>query len=361
MDRAQVPPLNYLYFYITDGCNLKCRHCWIEPHNVTSGKKISFLDEKLFSSILGDAMALGLKGVKITGGEPLIHPDLGKILNHLRAFELELTLETNGILINPDLVVVLRDFPVLHVSVSLDGAHPETNDWIRNVKGAYRETLKGIDLLVKACIQPQIIFTLMGKNQKEVTSLVKLARELGAGSVKINCLQPVARGRQLFVHGDNVPQEEILSISRMVDEELSSASMPVSVHLPPAFRSLNRLFGEKGDGCSTCGIMGILGVLADGSYALCGIGETVKEMVFGHAVRDRLAEIWSQSKVLNEIRAGLPNKLKGVCRRCLMKGVCLGSCLAQNFYLRHDLWSPYWFCEEAEKKGLFPHFRLAPI
>ncbi|HOJ51440.1 MAG TPA: SynChlorMet cassette radical SAM/SPASM protein ScmF [Syntrophales bacterium] len=358
MDDEKVPPLNYLYFYITDGCNLRCRHCWIEPHQMGSHKAITYLPSATFSAIIAEAIPLGLRGVKLSGGEPLIHPHLREMLTVVEKFCLELTVETNGTLLTPEIVSRFRALPSVTISVSLDGAQPQTTDWIRNVRGTHLQVVKGIELLAKASLSPQIIFTLMKWNRAEVIPLVNLAYKLGAGSVKINCLQPVARGERIFSEGA-VDIEEILALNRLVDEELSSEKLPVSVHLPPAFRPLSRLFGEKGNGCSTCGIMGILGVLADGSYALCGIGETVKEMVFGLAGRDSLAQVWRGHAVLREIRGGLPHRLQGICGRCALKGVCLGSCIAQSFYRTHSLWAPFWFCEEAEKKGLFPLSRIA--
>ncbi len=43
-----------------------------------------------------------------------------------------------------------------------------------------------------------------------------------------------------------------------------------------------------------------------------------------------------------------------------MKGRCLGSCVAQNYYRSGSLWAPFWFCEEADAAGLFPPSRLIP-
>jgi radical SAM protein with 4Fe4S-binding SPASM domain len=104
--------------------------------------------------------------------------------------------------------------------------------------------------------------------------------------------------------------------------------------------------------------MTILGLLADGSYALCGIGENLPEMVFGRAGQGELERIWKEHPVLLRIRDGVPGKLQGVCQRCLLRGACLGSCVAQNYYRSHDLLAPYWFCDIAEQEGLFPATRL---
>ena len=120
------------------------------------------------------------------------------------------------------------------------------------------------------------------------------------------------------------------------------------------------MFGNNGDGCGVCGILGILGILGNGSYALCGIGETVAELTFGHAARDRLEDVWNNTPVLMELREGLPHRFEGICGDCLMKGRCLGSCIAQNYYRSKNIWAPFWYCEEAQRKGLFPKPRIPP-
>jgi len=120
------------------------------------------------------------------------------------------------------------------------------------------------------------------------------------------------------------------------------------------------MFGENGDGCGICGILSILGVLATGSYALCGIGETVPELVFGQAATDSLEDIWNKNRVLLELRNGISHRLEGICGDCLMKGVCLGSCVAQNYYRSKNFWAPYWYCEDAYDRGLFPETRILP-
>jgi radical SAM protein with 4Fe4S-binding SPASM domain len=117
------------------------------------------------------------------------------------------------------------------------------------------------------------------------------------------------------------------------------------------------MYGETGDGCGVCGILGILGVLSDGSYALCGIGETIPELVFGHAASSTLKRVWTRTPVLRELRRGLPQKFEGICGECVMKGACLGSCIAQNYYRNRSLWAPYWYCEEAFNASLFPPTR----
>jgi len=158
--------------------------------------------------------------------------------------------------------------------------------------------------------------------------------------------------------GESVSIEELVSLSRWVTNDLSASTrLRIFFDHPLAFQPLSRMFGSDG-GCGVCGILGIIGVLSDGSYALCGIGETVSELIFGDAEKDRLEDVWRDNPVLTQLREGLPGRLEGVCGECLMRARCLGSCIAQNYYRTGSLWAPFWFCEEALSRGLFPLTRV---
>lgn len=158
--------------------------------------------------------------------------------------------------------------------------------------------------------------------------------------------------------GETLTIEELVALGTWIERDLSnSARIKIFFSHPAAFRPLSRMFGDNGDGAGVCGIFTVLGVLGDGSYALCGIGETVEELVFGHAATDSLAEIWNDHPVLKDIREGIPQRLEGICGDCILKAMCLGSCVAQNYYASKRLWSPNWFCHAAAEKGLFPESR----
>ena len=93
-------PLRKLYFYLTEGCNLACRHCWIAPR-YDPDARFPVLDPALFEAVLHEAGPLGLRGVKLTGGEPTLHPQFPAFLEIVRREGLKLTVETNGLLITP--------------------------------------------------------------------------------------------------------------------------------------------------------------------------------------------------------------------------------------------------------------------
>jgi len=353
-------PLRQIYFYLTDGCNLRCRHCWVLPEKNAPRKADAFLDLELFQNIIDQGRPLGLHTVKLTGGEPFLHPQIHCLLELIKAADLRLVVETNGVLVTAELAKAMATCRNPFISVSLDGAEAETHEWIRGVPGCYQAALRGITHLVQAGLKPQIIFSMMRRNRDQIEAIVRLAHELGAESVKFNVVQASPRADRLQEDHETLTIHELLDLGRWVENELSQEmEMPLLFHYPPVFRPLSLLFAQNGRRAGICGIQNIIGVLADGSYALCGIGGYIPELVFGHAARDRLFEVWHIHPILCDIREGLPKRLTGICGDCLLRHHCLGFCLAQNYYGASDLWAPYWFCDQAEAAGLFPATRKA--
>lgn len=355
-EQRALPGLNQLYFYLTEGCNLACRHCWLAPRLDTAGTRYPSLPVELFETAIREGRPLGLSGVKLTGGEPLLHPHFRRLLEIVRREELGLTIETNGLLCTPEIAAEIAGSPRPFVSVSLDGTDAETHEWVRGVPGSFAGARRAVSHLVSAGLRPQIIFTVMSRNAGQVDDVVAMAEELGAGSVKFNVVQPTARGERLHERQQTLGIAELVELGRYVERELAPRTrLRLLFDHPQAFRAMSRI--ASGDGCGVCGILGILGVLATGHYALCGIGEQVSDLVFGEVGKDSLAGVWRNHATLKALRQGLPERLGGICSDCLMKERCLGACVAQNYYGAGDLWAPFWFCEQAEKAGLFPASR----
>jgi SynChlorMet cassette radical SAM/SPASM protein ScmF len=352
-----IPPINQLYFYLTEGCNLACRHCWLAPRLETTGNHYATLPVELFETAIREAKPLGLSGVKLTGGEPLLHPHFIRLLEIVRREELILTVETNGMLCTPEIAADIAKSPKRSVSVSIDGADAKTHEWVRGVPGSFKAARQAVKNLVAAGIRPQVIFTVMRSNAGQVYAILHMAEELGAASIKFNVVQPTARGEKLHESQDTLPIAELIELGRHVELELAPKTrLEVFFDYPQAFRALNRI--ARGDGCGVCGIRGILGVIASGHYAMCGIGEQVPDLVFGEVGKDKFEVVWGENPILKALREGLPEQLEGVCSHCLMKWLCLGSCVAQNYYSTGNLWAPFWFCKRAEEAGLFPASRL---
>lgn len=331
--------LNQIYFYLTEGCNLKCRHCWIVPKYQTDDNIWPYVEFDLFKDIVEQGKKLGLSGVKLTGGEPLIHPQIEEILDYISEQDLRLTIETNGIKLTPKIVEKISKCKNPFVSISLDGSEKEEHEWVRGIEGCFEKALEGARNIANKGIATQFIMSIMLRNYQQMESLVHLAEKENIGSVKFNLVTPTARGEQLHEAGETLPIDQLVEIGAWVENELQAKSkIPLHYSHPAAFIPLSNYF-KKSNG--RCGIFGIIGVLGNGKYALCGIGETVTELIFGDSRTDKLDDIWNNNPILNQIRKGLPNQLDGICGDCIVKNFCLGSCIALNYYRYHNLFAPF--------------------
>jgi SynChlorMet cassette radical SAM/SPASM protein ScmF len=346
--------LNALYCFITRGCNLRCRHCYTGARHRADEMCRQAIDVSLFRDVVSQAKRLGVSYVKLSGGEPLLHPRIGEILEIAGRERIDVVLSTNGVLCTPSLVKELSRVRLRGVSVSLDGADAETHEWVRREEGCFAKALRGIRTLAEAGISPSIGTVVLRRNIRQVKAVVDLAESLGASSVTFNLPQPTGRGAAMLDDGEFPEICDLIELDGFVQELSRTTPLALSYTLPPAFKPLG---GIAGRGYGACGLLGVLGVLSDGSLGLCGAAEEMPELIFGHAGRDDLETVWRQAPLLRELREGLPDRFRGICGECLMRNICQGRCIAQNYYRCRDLWAPYWFCEEAEREGLFPETR----
>src|SRR5262249_7761019 len=150
--------LDTLWFQIAGTlCNLRCNHCFIycSPENHTLG--VMTFDQ--FLPYLPEAVQLGVKEFYFTGGEPLINPDLLRILEATLQVG-PATVLTNATLFSPQVVKELasvRDASIysLELRVSMDGFSPETNDPIRG-PGTFKRIMHGVKLLLVGGFLPII-------------------------------------------------------------------------------------------------------------------------------------------------------------------------------------------------------------
>jgi sulfatase maturation enzyme AslB (radical SAM superfamily) len=112
LEKQAAPTLRYLELQITRRCNLKCRHCYLGPPETTE------LSTKDIVRVLDEFQRMQGIRVLITGGEPVLHSDFGKINRILPEYAMRKVLFTNGTLLNIDLI---RNLNVDEIQISLDG------------------------------------------------------------------------------------------------------------------------------------------------------------------------------------------------------------------------------------------------
>jgi MoaA/NifB/PqqE/SkfB family radical SAM enzyme len=164
-----------LFFHILTKCNLKCRHCYINPEQ--HGKNTLPLPTvktwlKAFSN---NSLT---KNLILLGGEPTLHPDLAAIVKYARSLEYgSVTIDTNGYLFG-DILAKVTPAEVDYFSFSLDGATRETNDRIRG-DGSYDTCLEGIRRAVKRGFATSLIYTISNSNIHELRLMAPLLTNLG--------------------------------------------------------------------------------------------------------------------------------------------------------------------------------------
>lgn len=353
-----VPPLSSLYLYLAGVCNLACRHCWISPGFDPGARSDQFIPMEIIRKAVTEAIPLGLSSVKLTGGEPMLHPDFREIVEFLSSEKMPFTMETNGTLIGKEEAALLKDSgKLVFVSVSVDGSTAEIHDDLRGVPGSFQKAIEGIELLVEAGYKPQMICTLHRGNLHQILDVVKLAESIGCGSVKFNHLQEMGRGSNLS-ETMGISIQQILELYETVQKNFRDSEIRIFFDVPIAFRKIHDLLHSDPGNCK---VHNILGVLNGGEAALCGIGIAVPELVFGNLNKDSLADIWINSPGLHNLRKSVPDKLEGICSECIHKDRCLGACIAHNYHGSGRMTAPYRFCSEADSMGVFPSGRKSVI
>jgi len=354
-----VPPLRTFYIYLSDNCNLRCRHCWIVPR-FTDGKPDPgrVVDLDALREAVREAKTLGLISAKLTGGEPMLHPRFLEVADLLTAEGLSLNMETNGTLLTADAARHLKDKTNLTcVSVSLDGPDARTHDAFRGVDGAFDAALKGLSCLADAGFEnTQVIMSVHGGNRPQVEAVVSLAARHGAASVKLNPVNRTGRGVTMHERGEDLGFDEQLELAHYIDHDLGPrAPIDIILRMPPALSSLRKL-RRLGGSCGDCGVRGILGILGTNQYALCGIGTTCPEFVYGQLGKDSVRDIWLTNPTVLHLRRALADldSFPGICARCIFARVCRTGCVADNYSETGQLVATEWMCAEAVRRGLFP-------
>ncbi|MBN1891001.1 MAG: radical SAM protein [Thermoflexales bacterium] len=354
-----VPLLTSFYLYLTSGCNLHCRHCWIAPRFVNGQPSPGeYLGLDLLRKAVEEAKPLGLNHAKLTGGEPTLHPQFIQVADYLTAEGISLTMETNGTLVDAALARHLKERTSLrHVSVSLDGPNPEVHDPFRGVAGCFEAAVRGIKHLVAAGYRPQVIMCPHRGNVQYVEDVVQLAVSLGAGSVKFNPVTRSGRGVAMHERDETLDYTKVMTLVRFVRGELQSHTpIRLSIDTPLALYTVDELVRKGNDGM--CNVRHILGILGSGDMALCGIGQTIPELCFGKIRTTSVTDVWLNHPTLQQLRNDLDREYPGLCGQCIHARRCLTHCVAQNYQDTKQLVAPARLCAEAYEHGFFPVSRL---
>ena len=164
-----------VFFHILTECNLKCRHCYINPRQHGTGRLALREIEKWLLALKGNRKDANLI---LLGGEPTLHPELPQVIKLGRKMGYtSITVDTNGYLFH-DILLKVNPDDVDYFSFSLDGATRYTNDHIRG-KGCYTACLSGIKSAKEKGFQTSLIYTVSNHNIEELKMMGPVLQDAG--------------------------------------------------------------------------------------------------------------------------------------------------------------------------------------
>lgn len=195
--------IDYIRVSVTDRCNYRCYYCmpsegveYIEHEEILSYEEILRILQ-IFSS-------LGIKKVKLTGGEPLVRKELSRLVAMIKGIEgiEEVTLTTNGYYLEENIEALLKG-GISDINISIDSLNPDKYRRICRVAGLDK-VLGGIEKSLKLGAKIKINTTLNGMSTEEdILDLVKFGLEK---KLKIRFIEmmPIGMGRIHSLSGDEV-------------------------------------------------------------------------------------------------------------------------------------------------------------
>ena len=172
--------INYLRISVTDRCNLRCIYC-MPPEGIPHISHSEILSYEEIRAVVEAAAHLGIRRIRLTGGEPLVRADFPELVKMLSRIDgiIELSLTTNGILLK-DHAHVLKQAGLSRVNVSLDTLRADRFQDITRL-GELEDVLIGIEVAQEADLHPIKINTVVmrGINDDEILDFARLTYKEG--------------------------------------------------------------------------------------------------------------------------------------------------------------------------------------
>jgi MoaA/NifB/PqqE/SkfB family radical SAM enzyme len=195
-----------VFLHVLTRCNLRCRHCYINPEQ-HGRKRLSIERMERWLTLFAERSPGA--NLVLLGGEPTLHPDLSRAVRSARRLGFaSITIDTNGYLFN-DILDKVNPAEVDVFSFSLDGATAETNDRIRG-RGSYDACLNGLRRARAKGFRASLIFTVSRANLGELPAMGPLLDELGVERFFIQVLG--LRGKAAWT-GCDPDAQKVLRVS----------------------------------------------------------------------------------------------------------------------------------------------------
>ncbi|MDH4319283.1 MAG: radical SAM protein, partial [Desulfobulbaceae bacterium] len=159
----------WIAWEVTRRCNLHCVHCRSSSELEVDAHPDFPLEEG--KRVLNDISGYASPVVVLSGGEPLLRPDVFELASHGTGLGLRMCMATNGTLVTEEVCGKMKESGIKMVSLSLDGAVAETHDDFRSQKGAFAGTMNAIRLFNEHGIKFLVNSSFTMRNKQEIPKI----------------------------------------------------------------------------------------------------------------------------------------------------------------------------------------------
>jgi SynChlorMet cassette radical SAM/SPASM protein ScmE len=346
--RGQLSAPISVFLNVTNRCNLRCGHCSASAGEPLDGE----LTAEEWLALIRRLTELKVFRVTITGGEPLVRPDLQQLVAALERGRMAMQLNTNATLVDGAVARWLGECRLLKsVNVSLDGSCAAVHDQLRG-PGAFDRAIRGVELLLRHGLQVGLSTIVTRLNMGDLANIAHLAKELGVSGVGFNNLHPCGRTSgnmaQLWLAAEErracaqsltelqskyngLVGGTFISWHRLLSTPPPAAGRPSSIHV-------------CGAGQESCVID------ADGSVLACN---AAPDYVCGNVRKQDFSDIWHNSPEMKVVRTLPSFTVEAVegCRECAYRFACTAGCRADAWSTTHS-WTggPAAICWQGEAR-----------
>jgi len=334
--RVGLRPPKMVTLMITNGCNLRCNHCW--PESRSSNVTLPVPVDTIRRLIL-ELVNFGVDEICLTGGEPLTHPKWFEILSFTCKHSglKRVRFQTNATLLTALEIKALQSikFKGLSVQVSLEGATPQTHDRVRGA-GNFERAFRGLKLLVEGGLGKQtlVAFTEMEHNFTELPILLEMVEALGISHLVSGTLVQAGRTTQTDQLAPPKPSQyrDLLDLFHS-DKQFRSRYKKIG-----NIAALEWLAGRLNTSPQSCICIETPYINADGQMYPCVMLPIEKYAVQGvhhRPLEEALTEgalLWAELPELNRRRSV---ELEA-CKKCIGKLHCAGGCMGRAYAASGD-------------------------
>jgi|GEM_PF-107913 len=309
---------------VTRECNMRCSHCYI---NATDKKLENELTTKEAKKLMDQIYQVSRPLLVLSGGEPLLRPDIFELIEYGSKKGLKMGLGSNGSLIDDKVAEKLKTSGITTVSISLDSHIPAQHDVFRGVGGAWEKAVNACKALRKNNVLVQVNTTLTHENYDQIDDIMSLSESIGVENFHLFFLVPTGRGKKLT---DISPQK--------YEDMITNTFAKVHRHRLNVRPSCAPQFMRIAQGMGLDMRQWIKGCIAGLYYCRIYPNGDVTPCPYlpiklGNIREQSFKEIWFNSPVFKNLRN--PNCLKGKCGACEYKMLC-GGCRARAYGLSSD-------------------------